>query len=141
MAQLSNGAPAATPRRRPYIKDALRYKTVLCDKFVKSGTCPYGRKCQFAHGAEELRARIPSESDLCQPVAPVAWQSLSPSAKSLSSSLALSPTSPLSPLSPPAPLSPQWPMPGPPLPPLPPSGAPPTSPMAPPLPLSPPPQP
>jgi len=92
--QLTNGAPAATPRRRPYIKDALRYKTVLCDKFVKSGTCPYGRKCQFAHGADELRARMPSESELCQPAAPAAWQSLSPSAKSLSSSLALSPPYP-----------------------------------------------
>lgn len=34
------------------------YKTALCRNFAREGgRCPYGRKCQFAHGAEELRAR------------------------------------------------------------------------------------
>jgi hypothetical protein len=40
---------------RVTVKDKLRYKTVLCNKFAVHGTCPYGRKCQFAHGEEELR--------------------------------------------------------------------------------------
>lgn len=32
------------------------YKTELCSSFVKSGGyCPYGDKCQFAHGQEELK--------------------------------------------------------------------------------------
>merc|ERR1719502_1732540 len=44
------------PSRR-LIKDELRYKTVLCDKYTATGSCPYKHKCQFAHGIEELRKR------------------------------------------------------------------------------------
>jgi len=32
-----------------------RYKTTLCKKFSSQQGCPYGDKCQFAHGAQELR--------------------------------------------------------------------------------------
>ena len=32
-----------------------RYKTSLCKKFSTTQGCPYGDKCQFAHGAQELR--------------------------------------------------------------------------------------
>ena len=32
-----------------------RYKTSLCKKFSVNQGCPYGDKCQFAHGAQELR--------------------------------------------------------------------------------------
>ncbi|CAG7838656.1 unnamed protein product [Allacma fusca] len=32
-----------------------RYKTELCRPFEEFGTCKYGDKCQFAHGAAELR--------------------------------------------------------------------------------------
>ncbi|XP_041090606.1 mRNA decay activator protein ZFP36-like [Polyodon spathula] len=32
-----------------------RYKTELCRSFEESGICKYGSKCQFAHGASELR--------------------------------------------------------------------------------------
>ncbi|XP_051965608.1 mRNA decay activator protein ZFP36L1-like [Xyrauchen texanus] len=32
-----------------------RYKTELCRTFAERGVCKYGGKCQFAHGAEELR--------------------------------------------------------------------------------------
>ena len=32
-----------------------RYKTSLCKKFSTPQGCPYGDKCQFAHGAQELR--------------------------------------------------------------------------------------
>ncbi|XP_037122760.1 mRNA decay activator protein ZFP36L1 [Syngnathus acus] len=32
-----------------------RYKTELCRTFEESGTCKYDAKCQFAHGADELR--------------------------------------------------------------------------------------
>jgi len=39
------------------IKDPVRYKTVLCEKFLANGECPYGHKCQFAHGTHELRER------------------------------------------------------------------------------------
>ena len=32
------------------------YKTELCRSFEKSGRCSYHNKCQFAHGAAELKA-------------------------------------------------------------------------------------
>ena len=31
-----------------------KYKTELCKKFQNTGKCPYGFKCRFAHGIEEL---------------------------------------------------------------------------------------
>jgi len=46
-----------------------RYKTELCRTFDENGTCRYGDKCQFAHGAAELRtvARHPKyKTDLCR---------------------------------------------------------------------------
>ncbi|XP_071440674.1 mRNA decay activator protein ZFP36L2-B [Hetaerina americana] len=35
-----------------------RYKTELCRPFEESGSCKYGDKCQFAHGAQELRTLV-----------------------------------------------------------------------------------
>ncbi|KAI9495893.1 hypothetical protein BDB00DRAFT_786111 [Zychaea mexicana] len=37
------------------------YKTRLCERFEKEGTCSYGSKCTFAHGIAELRERAPEE--------------------------------------------------------------------------------
>lgn len=31
------------------------YKTELCKTYQSEGACPYGRKCQFAHGKDEIR--------------------------------------------------------------------------------------
>lgn len=31
-----------------------KYKTELCQKYENTGKCPYGSKCRFAHGKEEL---------------------------------------------------------------------------------------
>ena len=31
-----------------------KYKTELCKKFQNTGHCPYGFKCRFAHGKDEL---------------------------------------------------------------------------------------
>lgn len=33
------------------------YKTELCRNFELSGSCPFGHRCQFAHGTHELRRR------------------------------------------------------------------------------------
>lgn len=41
------------PRTGP-VHNSL-YKTELCRSFEEFGTCRYGNKCQFAHGAHELR--------------------------------------------------------------------------------------
>ena len=37
-----------------------KYKTELCKTFTETGKCPYGFKCRFAHGKEEL-----SKKTLC----------------------------------------------------------------------------
>ncbi|XP_034974271.2 mRNA decay activator protein ZFP36 [Zootoca vivipara] len=45
-----------------------RYKTELCRTFSETGKCKYGAKCQFAHGAAELRtvSRHPKyKTELC----------------------------------------------------------------------------
>ncbi|KAJ2651573.1 hypothetical protein IW137_000603 [Coemansia sp. RSA 1287] len=34
------------------------YKTRLCQRFGELGECPYGEKCQFAHGDNELRVSV-----------------------------------------------------------------------------------
>ncbi|XP_061638440.1 mRNA decay activator protein ZFP36L1-like [Phyllopteryx taeniolatus] len=39
----------------PSPRVSARYKTELCRTFEESGVCKYGAKCQFAHGADELR--------------------------------------------------------------------------------------
>ena len=31
-----------------------KYKTEICKKFQTTGKCPYGEKCRFAHGKQEL---------------------------------------------------------------------------------------
>ena len=58
------------------VKDPLRYKTQLCANFQRDGVCRYGRRCQFAHGAHELRERsqllapiVPEDQKICQPFA------------------------------------------------------------------------
>ena len=55
------------PSRR-LIKDPDRYKTVLCATWVQTNECPYGRKCQFAHGKEELRVRTAPPLSSTMPV-------------------------------------------------------------------------
>jgi len=43
---------------KPALDDDLKqslYKTELCRSFVDTGICRYGHKCQFAHGAHEIR--------------------------------------------------------------------------------------
>jgi len=35
-----------------------KYKTELCKKFQSTGKCPYGYKCRFAHGKEELISKF-----------------------------------------------------------------------------------
>lgn len=49
--------------------NSSRYKTELCRPFEESGHCKYGDKCQFAHGAHELRTlnRHPKyKTELCR---------------------------------------------------------------------------
>jgi len=41
-------------------KDGSRYKTSLC-KYFSEGRCATGRKCRYAHGADELRQRTDLE--------------------------------------------------------------------------------
>ena len=45
-------------RPKCVMKDPLRYKTVLCrNNPCGIGFCPFGSRCQYAHGIHELRHR------------------------------------------------------------------------------------
>lgn len=49
--------------------NASRYKTELCRPYQEYGYCKYGEKCQFAHGAHDLRSlpRHPKyKTELCR---------------------------------------------------------------------------
>ena len=46
----SNGSEAAE------LGSTKRYKTELCKNWIESGLCRYGKKCQFAHGQDELES-------------------------------------------------------------------------------------
>lgn len=53
--QSSNKAPKANYHMLlKENKNDPKYKTELCKKFTEKGSCPYGSKCRFAHGKEEL---------------------------------------------------------------------------------------
>lgn len=44
------------PPKQPQHVNTQLYKTELCASFIKLGLCPYGNKCQFAHGENELKS-------------------------------------------------------------------------------------
>ena len=35
-----------------------KLKSSLCKNYTEKGCCPYGQKCQFAHGTHELRVNM-----------------------------------------------------------------------------------
>jgi len=44
-----------------------KVKTSLCKKYAETGSCPYGFKCQFAHGLVELRCNVDENSYKTKP--------------------------------------------------------------------------
>lgn len=42
-------------------------KSSLCKNFSEKGACPYGHKCQFAHGIEELKCNVDENSYKTKP--------------------------------------------------------------------------
>ena len=44
-----------------------KVKTSLCKKYAETGSCPYGFKCQFAHGLIELRCNVDENSYKTKP--------------------------------------------------------------------------
>ncbi|XP_078428030.1 zinc finger CCCH domain-containing protein 39-like [Wolffia australiana] len=57
---LSSAPPPPQNPPAPAMKGSkIFFKTRLCMKF-KSGSCPYGQNCSFAHGPEELRRPPPN---------------------------------------------------------------------------------
>ena len=51
------GAPILLPPQTHSGAPPGPLQTELCSTWIRSGGCPYGHKCQFAHGVDELRAR------------------------------------------------------------------------------------
>ncbi|KAK2881355.1 hypothetical protein QQF64_008332 [Cirrhinus molitorella] len=52
---VTSGAVSLSGSTSSISATSSRYKTELCRTFAERGVCKYGGKCQFAHGAEELR--------------------------------------------------------------------------------------
>ena len=53
--------PLVLTKKYALIRENLidpKYKTELCKTFSETGICPYGDKCRFAHGKEELFNKI-----------------------------------------------------------------------------------
>lgn len=48
-------SPLFKSRRLERHRNRDKYKTTLCNTWTCIGSCPYGRKCLFAHGEHELR--------------------------------------------------------------------------------------
>lgn len=44
-----------------------KIKSSLCKNFSEKGHCPYGQKCQFAHGIDELRCNVDENSYKTKP--------------------------------------------------------------------------
>ncbi|KPA73280.1 putative zinc finger (CCCH type) protein [Leptomonas pyrrhocoris] len=58
-----------TKNRRHDIVKPSKFKTSMCTFFISEEGCPFGDKCAFAHGDEELRAE-PKESTAAAATAP-----------------------------------------------------------------------
>ncbi|KAH3711641.1 mRNA decay activator protein ZFP36L1-like [Dreissena polymorpha] len=64
---LNNNTNLNTQQKQPV--NSSRYKTELCRPFEENGHCKYADKCQFAHGAHELKSlqRHPKyKTELCR---------------------------------------------------------------------------
>ena len=48
--------------RKPPNNKNSKAKSSLCKNYSEHGFCPYGHKCQFAHGVEELRCKVDENS-------------------------------------------------------------------------------
>ena len=46
--------PSDQPKESATPPSASNYKTIMCRQFKQGIDCPYGSKCQFAHGKDEL---------------------------------------------------------------------------------------
>jgi len=49
---------AVQSRRLRREREDLYYKTEICRTHQRTGHCPYGSRCQFAHGLDDLRPRM-----------------------------------------------------------------------------------
>ncbi|KAL9537231.1 hypothetical protein MBANPS3_011962 [Mucor bainieri] len=54
--------PSPSPSQQTQQQNSPLYKTRLCERFETEGCCPYGPKCNFAHGVGELRGRITGDA-------------------------------------------------------------------------------
>ncbi|GAN08122.1 bis(5'-nucleosyl)-tetraphosphatase [Mucor ambiguus] len=54
--------PSPSPSQQALQQNSPLYKTRLCERFETEGSCPYGPKCNFAHGVVELRGRTTGDA-------------------------------------------------------------------------------
>ena len=48
---------SALNQKKKVVPDDTKFKTELCKNFSETGECPYGKKCKFAHGRDELNEK------------------------------------------------------------------------------------
>jgi len=60
-APVNSSGPRLSQNKLFEIKESLfgdKFKTEYCVKFKQLGACPYGERCNFAHGDEQIRTRF-----------------------------------------------------------------------------------
>lgn len=67
---------SAQPKVKSQVQETPKqlYKTELCESFTLKGSCPYGSKCQFAHGLGELKVKKSCKNFRTKPC--VNWEKL-----------------------------------------------------------------
>ncbi|CUE71018.1 zinc finger protein, putative [Bodo saltans] len=58
------------PRSAKHLRGEVKpskFKTSMCQYFIKDSECPFGDKCAFAHGDSELRSEQQNITDLGTP--------------------------------------------------------------------------
>eukprot|EP01026_Neomeris_dumetosa_P080075 TRINITY_DN8819_c0_g1_i3.p1 TRINITY_DN8819_c0_g1~~TRINITY_DN8819_c0_g1_i3.p1 ORF type:complete len:303 (+),score=37.86 TRINITY_DN8819_c0_g1_i3:120-1028(+) len=53
--QKESGGSKKDPKEKYKKPGNKQYKTEMCKTFEETGSCRYGKKCQFAHGGEDMR--------------------------------------------------------------------------------------
>ena len=61
------GNGGAAPRKQDRFDKTSLFKTEVCTNWKLTGSCTYGNKCHFAHGAEDLKSRMRVENYKTQP--------------------------------------------------------------------------
>ena len=52
---------SALQQKKKVTIDETKYKTEVCKNWSETGQCPYGKRCKFAHGKQDLNEKKPTD--------------------------------------------------------------------------------